>query len=227
MHTYKPVVGASRRRQYSEDSLDQAIKAVKNGMSIRTAAASFSVPRSTLRDQLKGRHPRRSGGQCVLSPDEERIISQNIATMADWGYPVKPFDVRILVKDYLKRKNRIVSVFNDGMPGDDWCRGFLHRNRSILRQRLCQNISPKRAELSTDTMDAYFENLQQELSDVPPSNIINFDETNLTDDPRSVKCIFRRGVKYPERIMNSTKSSTSIMFACTADGKMLNPYARM
>ena len=37
-------------------------------------------------------------------------------------------------------------------------------------------------------------------------------------------CVFWRGVKYPERIMNSTKSSTSIMFACTADGKMLNPY---
>lgn len=36
--------------------------------------------------------------------------------------------------------------------------------------------------------------------------------------------IVRRGCKYPERIMNSTKSSTSIMFACTASGKLLPPY---
>ena len=38
------------------------------------------------------------------------------------------------------------------------------------------------------------------------------------------KVIVRRGCRYPERIMNSTKSSVSLMFACTASGKMLPPY---
>ena len=54
--------------------------------------------------------------------------------------------------------------------------------------------------------------------------VINFDETNLSDDPGQKKCVYRRGCKYPERSMNSTKASTSIMFAGTASGKLLDPY---
>ncbi|KAK3794232.1 hypothetical protein RRG08_039013 [Elysia crispata] len=36
--------------------------------------------------------------------------------------------------------------------------------------------------------------------------------------------IFKRGVRYPERIINSTKSSTSLMFAGTASGTVLPLY---
>lgn len=38
------------------------------------------------------------------------------------------------------------------------------------------------------------------------------------------KIITRRGSKHPERIMNTTKSSTSIMFAASGDGKLLPAY---
>ncbi|KAK9883062.1 hypothetical protein WA026_001267 [Henosepilachna vigintioctopunctata] len=34
----------------------------------------------------------------------------------------------------------------------------------------------------------------------------------------------RRGTKYPERIINSSKASTSVMFAAAADGTILPPY---
>jgi hypothetical protein len=62
------------------------------------------------------------------------------------------------------------------------------------------------------------------LEGIPPTHILNYDETNLTDDPGRRKAVFRRGTKYPERIMNSTKSSTSVMFAGTASGQLLPPY---
>ena len=48
---------------------------------------------------------------------------------------------------------------------------------------------------------------------VPPTNIFNYDETNLSDDPGTKKSIFRRGVKYPETVKDSTNTSTSIMFS--------------
>jgi hypothetical protein len=38
------------------------------------------------------------------------------------------------------------------------------------------------------------------------------------------KIITRRGCKHPERVMNTSKSATSIMFAATGDGKLLPPY---
>ena len=63
------------------------------------------------------------------------------------------------------------------------------------------------------------------LNGVPPENIINYDETNLTDDPGWKKCIFKQRVKYSEFVMNQTKSSTSIiMYAGTASGKVMPPY---
>ncbi|CAG5038863.1 unnamed protein product [Parnassius apollo] len=70
----------------------------------------------------------------------------------------------------------------------------------------------------------YFRNLEETLKDVAPSNILNFDEKNLTDDPGSSKCIFRRGVKYPERVLNSTKGAISLMFSVTANGSLLPIY---
>lgn len=53
---------------------------------------------------------------------------------------------------------------------------------------------------------------------------MNYDETNLTDDPGAKKCVFKRGTKYPERVLNSSKSAVSLMFAGTASGEVLPPY---
>ena len=39
-----------------------------------------------------------------------------------------------------------------------------------------------------------------------------------------IKVIFKRGTKYIERIMNQSKSSTSVMYASAADGTVLPPY---
>ncbi|KAJ8933555.1 hypothetical protein NQ314_013929 [Rhamnusium bicolor] len=55
-------------------------------------------------------------------------------------------------------------------------------------------------------------------------HIINYDATNLSNDPGRCKIIAKRGCKYPERVINQTKSAVSIMFAATGDGKMLPCY---
>jgi hypothetical protein len=55
-------------------------------------------------------------------------------------------------------------------------------------------------------------------------NILNYDETNLTDDPGKYKVICRRGCKYPEKILNSSKVGISLMFAGFANGDMMPPF---
>ena len=111
------------------------------------------------------------------------------------------------------------------MPCNDWVRSFLKWRKSEIAERMCQNIKRNRAAVSPDIIEKYFENLTKTIKDVPPSNILNFDETNLTDDPGRKKVIMKRGTKYPERIMNSIKSATSIMYAGCADGHILPPYS--
>lgn len=90
--------------------------------------------------------------------------------------------------------------------------------------RAVQNIKRVRAATNADDFENYFENLRSSLHNIPPKNILNYDETNLADNPGSTKCIFKRKVKYPERIMNTTKGNISIMFAAAADGTLLPTY---
>ena len=59
---------------------------------------------------------------------------------------------------------------------------------------------------------------------VPPTNIFNYDETNLSDDPGTKKSIFGRGVNYPETVKDSTNTSTSIMFCGSAAEQTLPAY---
>ena len=63
-----------------------------------------------------------------------------------------------------------------------------------------------------------------ELEGVQPSNIRNYDETNLIHDLGNKRIITKRGMKYPERIINCMQTATSLMFCSSASGKILPPY---
>ena len=62
------------------------------------------------------------------------------------------------------------------------------------------------------------------LKGVSAECIVNYDETNIVDDPGKKKVIGRRGAKHCYRIMDSSKCSVSVMFSGTASGKLLPPY---
>lgn len=81
-----------------------------------------------------------------------------------------------------------------------------------------------RARISKENLNKYFDNYAVSLDGIPPTNIINFNETYLMDDPGRRKVIFKRGCKYPERVMYSSKASTSVMFAASATGELLRSY---
>lgn len=58
----------------------------------------------------------------------------------------------------------------------------------------------RRHTISTETITDYFVNLAKELEDIP----------RLQDrNPGQDRTVFRRGVKYPTRSMNSSKLNTS------------------
>ena len=82
----------------------------------------------------------------------------------------------------------------------------------------------ERAEVNRETIEQYFSELAQNIDGVSPENINNYDEINLTDDPGRKRLIFKRGIRYPERVMNSTKTSTSLILAGTDAGEILPVY---
>lgn len=142
----------------------------------------------------------------------------------DCGYPIEPVTLRLLIKEFLDRQGKVVRTFKNNLPGRDFVYRFLKRHSKSLSARMCQNIKGARAAVNPDTVNAYFNELECELKDIPPTHIVNYDEMNLCDDPGRRLVITRRGCKYPERVFNSTKASISVMFAASGNGKILPPY---
>lgn len=97
--------------------------------------------------------------------------------------PIESITLRLLVKEFLDRSGRIVKKFKDNLPGRDFVYGFLQRHRDELAIRMCQNIKRSRAGITPNIINGYFDELTKELEGVPVENIVNYDETNLTDDP--------------------------------------------
>ncbi|CAH2011985.1 unnamed protein product [Acanthoscelides obtectus] len=109
------------------------------------------------------------------------------------------------------------------MPGCDWVKSFLKRHPQLSR-RIAQNISHARAASDEEIINNFFDNLEVELDGIPASNIWNYDETNLVDDPGQTKVVTKRGTKYPERIRNSSKACTSLMVCGNAEGQIAPVY---
>ena len=128
------------------------------------------------------------------------------------------------MKDYLLRIGRNVKEFKDSVyPGADLIKGFIWRHPE-LTQKFVAIIKKVGAEGNEESLREYIQHLSLTLQNVPPENIYNYDETNLTDDPGSKKCLVKRGCKYPTNIRNTSKSSISIMMSGNAVGELLPPF---
>ena len=143
--------------------------------------------------------------------DETEKNVKFINVLTDWKVLIDKMDLHIFVKTYLDKKGIIDRVFKDNMPGNDWAELFIKQHS--LTQRLADNIRSSHLQVSRDVIEVYFQNLSEALERIPETNIFNFDETNVTDDPSRKKCIVQRGLA---RIAEHSKQSVSIMFSGNA-----------
>ena len=49
-------------------------------------------------------------------------------------------------------------------------------------------------QVSSDNIEVYFQNLSEALERLTETNIFNYDETNVTEDPSRKECIVQRGL---------------------------------
>ncbi|KAG8229652.1 hypothetical protein J437_LFUL008584 [Ladona fulva] len=183
----------------------------------------YGIHRNILWLKLKGRHERTPGHPTVFTETEEQAFVYYCLAISNYGFPLTGFDLRCIVKSYLDRVGHTVTCFKNNFPGVDWHNSFMAGHR-ILTQRFTQNISTARAAVDKKVINPFFYHLESEIEGVPGSNIWNYNETNLVDDAGSSKIITKRGKKYLERIQNSTKSCTSVMFCGNAEGKLAPIY---
>ncbi|XP_045497433.1 MFS-type transporter clz9-like [Colias croceus] len=221
---YKPKPGGKRYKRYDLATINKAVEEYHTGIdSLKKIAAKYNMHPSVLYRHSKGLL-KQQGGQPALSLETENYIIEYINVCAEWGYPMDSLDLRYIIKMYLDKLGVTNTRFKNNMPGPDFVQCFLNRHKDKISQRICQNIKRSRAAVSPETITSFFEELEKSLVDVPVTNIINYDETNLAVDPGQRKILTKRGTKYPERIMNHSKSNVSIMMAGTAAGDLLPPY---
>ncbi|XP_074039998.1 uncharacterized protein [Leptinotarsa decemlineata] len=226
VRTYKKDPKAGTHASVDPECVRNAVLDVQRGMALRTAAAKWKISKSALHRYCSKPNLEigKKGGQTALSTALEIKLVECLKKCAEWGYPLSVFDIRCFIKYHLEREGKVVPKFKDNLPGSDWALSFINRHRNQLSQRICQNIKRSRAAVSPENINAFFEELGATLENVPPHLIINYDESALSDDPGRRKLIFKKGCKYPERIMNQTKAGVTVMFAATASGELLSPY---
>ena len=220
---YKKKPGTKSYKVHASEVIENALKDIHDGLSIRKAALKYNISKSVLGRRIRQEKTLKHGGQIALKTEFESELIQNVLVCAEWGYPMDLLDIRLFVKSYLDSKDIKIRRFRQNLPGKDWAMSFISRHRH-LTNRVVPNIKRARAEVSHSVINEYFDNLSQTLDGVPPHNILNYDETCFTDNPGEKKYVIRRGCKHPERVVNSTKSSISVMFCAAADGSVLPVY---
>lgn len=224
VRTPKKRLGSRAYANYAPEKLQECIEKIKSReMTQREASATYGIPRSTIKNKLKGAHPNKSGRARIFTDEEEKSFEDHLIKLSDYGFPLVELDFRVSVKSYLDRKGVVVPQFKQNFPGYEWTKSFLKRHEN-LSFRVSKNIKKVRAEVNAEVIENYMDNLKDVLQGIPATHVWNYDETNLSDDPGNRKVICKRGTKYVENICNSTKASTSLMICGSASGDIIPPY---
>lgn len=222
---YKPKMGTRPYRNFNSTDMEAALQAVADGMALRQASRQYNVPLMTLSNRFNGKcFAERAGRPTVFTRIEEEEILKAVAACGDWGFPLTKFDLRLFGKHYLDSDGRVENRFQNNMPGSDWADSLLKRHKSSFSQKVASNIKRNRAAVTPEALLEFYNNVKETIGDAPPCNVFNYDETNVSDNPGKSKAIYRRTVKYPEKVLNFSKSATSVMFCGSADGTCLPPY---
>ncbi|KAJ2937286.1 hypothetical protein O0L34_g19527 [Tuta absoluta] len=129
VRTYKKMPGTRNYRNYSDETLEEALQKITNDeLSINAASIQYHIPFGTLYNKFKGQYGKSPGGQPVFSHTEEISILRAASTCADWGFPLTLLDLRFYAKYYLDKQGKVVERFKNNLPGVEWAVSVLKRH---------------------------------------------------------------------------------------------------
>ena len=214
----------SSYKEWSDHQMSRAILAVQKGMSIRNAAASYNIPKSTLGDRMSERvvPGSTSGPPAYLTSEEEEQLVKFLTGCASVGYARSKKEVMALVSRVIEGKGKHVEISNG------WWESFKKRNPKLIL-RLASPLSYARAIASDrDTLDCYYNLLEKTLLEnglsENPCNIFNCDETGMPLDSTGLRIVVEIGVKNPVHINSGCKSQITVLACVSASGYSLPPF---
>lgn len=113
----KPL-GSRQYANYSVEVLIECLQEINCGrMTQRAAAATYKIPRSTIKNKLKGKHSKSVGRSRFFTNAEETSFEHHLIKLAEYGFPVIESDFRLIVQSFLNKKGVKIVVFKNNLPG--------------------------------------------------------------------------------------------------------------
>ena len=149
--------------EWTKETMESAVNAVKDGMTVRKASIVFGISKTTLQSHVNNDDIGNVGKPSVLEWQEELLLVTLIVFMSDIGFGLCKLQIIEIVKYYLIEIAK-TNLFTDGLPSDKWYYGFLGRHDSI-RTRLASTMQSLRATMTQpEVFDSWFKSVKEGFS---------------------------------------------------------------
>ena len=122
------------KSSWSDEALQNAMKALDADYTYLDVSIAFGIPRSTLKDHYQGkRMGRKMGGRRVLTKEEDDALAKYNLDMAEVGLSLTSNQVK---EKAAKMTQERPTPFKKNMPDRSWLRWSLHRHPNISLRSL-------------------------------------------------------------------------------------------
>ena len=214
---------------YDRTRIIDALDAVRTGrLSQRQAAITYSIPKTTLGDRLRGSVPDDAiVGKAPALPlaVEEEVVKQTLEA-ADKGFGISRKQLMFRVGKVTKALN-LRTPFKNDIPGKEWWAGFTRRHPEVTLRKPEALSTVRSRNMNPTVVGEYFVGLHKVLEDnqlqTNPMRIWNADETGISFEHKPVKVCARVGVKNLPGRVGSSRESMTMMACINAAGTSLPP----
>lgn len=183
---------------YNHQDLENAVRAVERGDSIRHASKTYNVPKSTIGDRLSGRFdiqiPPVHGRPPAIPKDIEDKIVESVKKAAEMGVGLSRKQMLDRTNSLYKRL-KLTTSYPKFHAGKDWWQGVRRRHPEITLRKP-EKLSTVRARmLNQSVVDSYFDALEKIVAElgVTDNEIWNCDETGLNFEHSPGRVVTVRG----------------------------------
>ncbi|CAG5090773.1 Protein of unknown function [Cotesia congregata] len=123
--------------KYPAADLKKALEFIKSGTAIASASKQYNIPRTTLRNKLKGRAPESSGRvgpESVLGHHIEEKLEEWLLGTSKMGFPINKDFLIHSVKQLVEAEG-MRKPFKNNISGRKWFEGFLKRHPRVGQKR--------------------------------------------------------------------------------------------
>jgi len=217
---------SKRRKQWSEQSMLAAIKAVQEGLPIYTSAREHGVPRTTLQDRILGKvkHGAKPGPQPYMTSEQERETVEFLLLASKAGYPKTRADISWIAEGVARDKG----ILKGEHISHGWIDNFMKRHPELALRKGDATADIRMNNVTPETMKSYYDLLEEILEKHnlknSPGQIYNVDETGMSLDQQPPKVVVKKGQKKVRYRTSGTKSQITVIGCVSAAGQALPPF---